>query len=169
MTSDVIRKTIGDWVYRHLVNFKHQPDDDVIEPFAKALLIAAKGDRVLSQAERDWVVGLTAAKGGSEQLIEELKNYSADEDIEQVISSHPFSNQGRRALIYTAIQACAADSEYNEAEKASVRKIADKLEVSEDVVKQLEDLYEEEKAQLTKRVKLLYPDGHPLIVEDNGK
>ncbi|GET44404.1 TerB family tellurite resistance protein [Microseira wollei] len=168
MTSDSTRKMIGNWFYRQSLNFKQQPADDVIEYFAKALLIAAKGDRVLSQAERDWVVGLTAAKGGSEQLIEELKNYSADEDVEQVIASHPFSDQGRRTLIYTAIQACGADGEYNEAEKACIRKIAALLKVSEDVVKEIEELCEQEKAQFQKRIKLLYPDGHPLLVEDNN-
>ncbi|SRR5579883_1244908 len=161
--TDETRKIIGEWVYKYTLNLQLPPQES-IEAFAKALLIAAKGDRVISQEERDWVIGLTAAKGASQQLIEELKHYEADEDIDQVISRHPFSNQGRRALIYTAIQACGADSEYNDPEKASIRKIAAKLEISEDVVKQLEELCEEEKAQFTKRINLLYPNGLPLLV-----
>jgi hypothetical protein len=64
-TIEDIRKIIGEWVYKYTLNFK-QPPQGAIEAFAKALLIAAKGDSVISQAERDWVVGLTAAKGASD-------------------------------------------------------------------------------------------------------
>ncbi len=49
----------------------------------------------------------------------------------------------KEALLYTAIEASAADGEYNNGEKASVRKIADRLGVSEDVVKGLEAHYED--------------------------
>lgn len=93
-TIDKSRKLIGEQVYKYTLNFK-QPPQGAIEAFAKALLIAAKGDREISQAERDWVVGLTAAKGASEKLIEELKNYQADEDIDQVISRDSIADGAR--------------------------------------------------------------------------
>ena len=64
-TIEDIRKIIGEWVYKYTLNFKQLPQG-AIEAFAKALLIAAKGDSVISQAERDWVVGLTAAQGASD-------------------------------------------------------------------------------------------------------
>ncbi|MBW4593034.1 MAG: TerB family tellurite resistance protein [Brasilonema angustatum HA4187-MV1] len=167
MTTDATRQIIGQWVYKYTLNFK-QPPQGAIEAFAKSLLIAAKGDSVISQAERDWVVGLTAAKGASEELIEKLKNYAADEDIEQVLSKDSIADGAREALLYTAIEASAADGEYNDGEKASVRKIAAKLGVSEDVVKQLEAHYEEEKALFKKKIKTLYPNGHASLYDDNG-
>ncbi len=162
--TDNTRKIIGDWVYKYTLNFK-QPPQGAIEAFSKALLIAAKGVRVISQAERDWVVGLTAAKGASEKLIDELKNYAADEDIEQVLSKDSIADGAREALLYTAIEASGADSEYNEGEKASVRKIAAKLGVSEDVVKKLEDLYQEERALFKKKIKTLYPNGNASLYD----
>jgi len=64
-TTEDMRKIIGEWVDKYTLNFK-QPPQGAIEAFAKALLIAAKGDSVISQAERDWVVGLTAAQGASD-------------------------------------------------------------------------------------------------------
>lgn len=163
-TIDKTREIIGDWVYKYTLNFK-RPSQGAIEAFSKALLIAAKGDREISQAERDWVVGLTAAKGASEQLIEELKNYQANEDIDQVISKDSVADGAREALLYTAIEASAADGEYNDGEKASVRKIAAKLGVSEDVVKQLEAHYQEERALFKKKIKTLYPNGHPSLYD----
>jgi tellurite resistance protein len=163
-TTEETRKIIGQWVYKYTLNFK-QPPQGAIEAFAKALLIAANGDRVISQAERDWVVGLTAAKGASDQLIEELKNYQADEDIEQVLAKDSIADAAREALLYTAIEACGADGEYNDGEKASVRKIAARLGVSEDVVKGLEAHYEEDRTLFKKKIKTLYPNGHPSLYD----
>ncbi|MEH1828870.1 MAG: TerB family tellurite resistance protein [Nostoc sp.] len=159
VTTTDTRKIIGDWVYKYTLNFK-QPPQGAIEAFAKALLIAAKGDSVISQAERDWVVGLTAAKGASEKLIEELQNYQANEDIEQVLSKDSIADGAREALLYTAIEASAADGEYNDGEKASVRKIAARLGVSENVVQELEAHYAEDRALFKKKIKTLYPNGH---------
>jgi tellurite resistance protein len=162
MTSENTRQLIGNWIFKNLLKFNQRVDDESLESFTKALLIAAKGDQELSQAERDWVIGLTAAKGASEELIEKLKTYEADEDLDQVVSSNSTTNQGRRSLIYQAIQACDSDGEYSPGEKASIRGIAAKLEISEDVVQKLEMVYQEEKELLDKKIKLLFPEGTPL-------
>ncbi len=164
LTTEETRRLIGQWVYKYTLNFK-QPPQGAIESFAKALLIAAKGDREISQAERDWIVGLTAAKGASEKLIEELQNYQADEDIDEVISRDSIADGAREALLYTAIEACSADGEYHDGEKASVRKIAAKLGVSESVVQQLEAHYAEDRALFKKKIKTLYPNGHPSLYD----
>jgi tellurite resistance protein len=62
-------------------------------------------------------------------------------------------------LIYCAIQASGADGIYNEGEKAAIRNIASKLGISEDVVAQLEKLYQEEKELFDNKISLLFPDG----------
>lgn len=154
-----LHKLAGNWVYKHLQGSKEQLPDEAIETFAKAVLIATKGDGEVSQAERDWVIGLTAAKGASEAIIKKLQAYSADEDIAAIIGSNPISDKSRINLIYTAIQACDSDGTYNEGEKATVRKIASKVGVSEDVIKQLESLYEEEKKLFDKKISILFPKG----------
>ncbi len=159
MTIKDSRKLAGAWVYKHLQGANKQLPDEAIGTFAKALLIAAKGDSVLSQDERDWVIGLTAAKGASEALLAELETYSGDEDIESLLQSNPVSNKSRRNLIYTAIQASDADGTYNEGEKAAIRSIASKLEISEDVVAELENFYQKEKELFDNKISLLFPDG----------
>jgi tellurite resistance protein len=159
MTIRDSRKLAGAWVYKHLQGSNQQLPDEAIGTFAKALLIAAKGDNVLSPEERDWVIGLTAAKGASEALLAELDTYSGDEDVKSVLQSNPISNKSRRNLIYCAIQASGADGIYNEGEKAAIRNIASKLGISEDVVAQLEKLYQEEKELFDNKISLLFPDG----------
>lgn len=153
------RKLAGAWVYKHLQGSNQQLPDEAIGTFARALLIAAKGDNVLSQQEKDWVIGLTAAKGASEALLAELETYSGDEDVESVLQSNPISNKSRRNLIYCAIQASDADGAYNEGEQSAIRNLASKLGVGEDIVAQLEKFYQEEKALFDNKISLLFPDG----------
>ena len=132
----------------------------------KALLLCANGDGELSQAERDWVIGhaTTYHPQMNESYIDELRNYNgtgSTDDIEKLIFSDPLATKGRYVLIYEAIQASAADDEYSEGEKATIRKMAEKLGVSEAKVIELENLYEEEKALREKRIKVWFPEGIP--------
>jgi tellurite resistance protein len=128
----------------------------------KAVLICANGDGTLAPEERDWAVGHSAAFGALDSLVDELKSYKADEDIEQIISATPESNACRRFLVYDAIRACSADGEYSDRERAMVIRMAAKLGLSEDLVRQIEEVCLEEARLREKRLKLVYPEGPPL-------
>lgn len=73
----------------------------------------------------------------------------------------PPSEKAKRASVYFAIQACSADGEYHEAEKAEILKMAKAMGISEEEVSQLEAMSSEEDRFREKRVKLLFPDGLP--------
>jgi hypothetical protein len=73
------------------------------------------------------------------------------------------SKYARRSIIYDAIATVSADAEYSEDEKAMVRKVASNMEISEDVVEQIEAIYTEEKKLFEQKIKVLYPEGHPLL------
>lgn len=140
------------------------PETSVI--WYKALLLCANGDGELTQAERDWVIGhaTTYHPEMSESQIDELKNYNgtgSTDDIEKLVFSDPLAKQGRYVLVYEAIQASAADGEYSDGEKATIRTMAGKLGISEDKVIELENLYQEEKAFREKRIKIWHPEGIP--------
>ncbi|AOX03403.1 hypothetical protein BJP34_31715 [Moorena producens PAL-8-15-08-1] len=140
------------------------PETSVI--WYKALLLCANGDGELTQAERDWVIGhaTTYHPEMSESQIDEVRNYNgtgSTDDIEKLVFSDPLAKKGRYALVYEAIQASAADGEYSDGEKATIRKMAAKLGISEDKVIELENLYEEEKAFREKRIKIWHPEGIP--------
>jgi uncharacterized tellurite resistance protein B-like protein len=95
-------------------------------------------------------------------MIERLKNYKADEDIETVLSGDITASESRRFLIFDAIQACSADGEYSDKERAVVLKGAKKLGISEDEFKQIEQIYLEEVQLRKKRLAVMYPNGSPL-------
>lgn len=140
------------------------PETSVI--WYKALLLCANGDGELSQAERDWVMGhaSTYHPEMTQTQLEELKNYNgtgSTEDIEKLVFSDPLAKQGRYVLVYEAIQASAADGEYSEGEKATIRRMASKLGITEVQVIELENLFAEEQALKAKIIHVLHPEGIP--------
>ncbi|OLT59084.1 hypothetical protein [Moorena bouillonii] len=170
-TTDIapIRATISKWYYKELWDWDLDKMANVEElssfielgTFLKSLLIAANGDGELSEAERKWVIGRAATAGAPESLLKELETYPANEDISEVVTSNNVISKGRRGVIYFAIKAAASDAEYAEGEKATIRKMAKAIDISEEVVKEIEDLCLEEERIKQKRISLCLPEGDP--------
>lgn len=150
------------WLFKERYGFKQVPSDVAYEAYLKSLLICANGDGTLADAERDWIIGYGSAYDCNPAIIEQLKVYKADEDIETVIAGDFAASDSRRFLIYDAIQACCADGEYSEKERAVVLKGAKKLGISEEVFQQIEEIYLETVELHKKRLAVMYPNGTPL-------
>ncbi len=100
--------------------------------------------------------------GASEKLLLELETYepSADE-FEQLLDDKykqyiPLVN---RITIYESFQAASADGELHEAERQAITKVAAKLGVGEFIVKQIEEIHDEEVKLKKRRHALLFADG----------
>ncbi|EGJ32092.1 MULTISPECIES: TerB family tellurite resistance protein [Moorena] len=90
------------------------------------------------------------------------KDYPADDDLLEVLAQAPtLDKNGRRAIIYAAIKACAADAEYHPDEQASVHKMAQYLGIEEDVVNQIEEICMSEAEMRKKRIAVMFPEGIP--------
>ena len=147
------------WLFKEKYTFGKFPSPEAYDSYTKSILVCANGDGTLAPEERDWVVGLASAFGASDSLVEELKSYKADEDIEKTIGDAPEASGSRRYLVYDAIMACSADGEYSDQERATITKMAAKLGISQDTVEQIEKICIEEIKLREKRVKLMYPEG----------
>ncbi|NER33755.1 MAG: hypothetical protein F6J93_06815 [Oscillatoria sp. SIO1A7] len=148
------------WMLKDVYGFKNLPPDGDYKAFIKAVLICAKGDGVLAQEERDWVVGRAAAYRNTGYEL--AKTYEANEDLLYVLSQAPMLDKGaRRMILYVAIQACAADGEYHAEEKAEVQKLAKYLGVAEGVLNQIEQQCVEELKMREQRIAILFPEGVP--------
>ncbi|MDF2388166.1 TerB family tellurite resistance protein [Nostoc ellipsosporum NOK] len=156
-----IRKLGQSWIFSWFFGFTNIPTDEDCCIYMKSVLCCAKGDGVLSQAEKDWAVGFCASWGVADWVIEELKAYEADEDIKEVIARSPQVSIAQRDLLLTAIRACTADGEIHEKEKAKLKEMASIIGVEEEIVDQLEQLHKEELALRQKRIQLLYPEKSP--------
>ncbi len=148
------------WVRKELVDLDQEPPTRTFEIYFRALLVCANGDGKLEDHEREWVLGFCAAFGGDDALLDTLRHYPAEEGIKEVIAGHPaVQKAGRRSLLFNAIEACAADGEYAEQERARVRRMAHAMNVPLEEVEQLEGLYLDQRALREKKARLLYPDG----------
>ncbi len=157
-----IRKEGVHWLFSEKFNFKDVPVAMGYKSYLTSILICANGDNQLTQAERDWVVGYASAFGAPDEVVEKLKTDPGDEDIDSVISQEAAANDSRRCLVYDAIKACSADGEYSSGERETVTKMAAKLGVDAEIVKQLEEICAEEAKLREKRLALIYPTGTPL-------
>jgi uncharacterized membrane protein YebE (DUF533 family) len=156
-----IKKLGSAWVFNHFFGFNQIPTSEDSSIYIKSVLIAAKGDGVLSKEEKDWAIGFAASWGVPDWVLEELKTYEADEDLAEVIARSPQVSMAQRDILLTAILASAADGELHEQEKIKIRQMASILGVKEEIVEQLEQLQQEESALRQKRIKLLYPEKSP--------
>jgi len=150
------------WIFAERCGLNDIPGSSSYDSYMKSLLICANGDNELTQAERDWIVGYASALGAPDQVVEKLKTYPADEDIDSVISRDAAANASRRYLVYDAIRACSADGEYSSGERETVTKMAAKVGVDAEIVKQIEEICTEEAKLREKRLALLFPTGTPL-------
>jgi hypothetical protein len=148
------------WLSHELWGIEPREDRDLVA-VAKAVLICAQGDRQLSPAERNWIIGAYAARGVPAALIDEFRTYEGKDDLAAVLAGTSVQHAAPRMVVYFAMQACAADGELHPLEVAAIVKMGGLLGVSEDVVKQLRAVFEEEQALRLKRIKLVLPDGPP--------
>jgi hypothetical protein len=156
-----IKKLGQAWIFNWFFGFSQIPTDEDCCIYMKSVLCCAKGDGTLSSEEKNWAIGFCAAWGVADWVIEELKAYEADENLEDVIARSPQVSIAQRDLLLTTIRACAADGKIHEQEKEKILKMASIIGVQEEIVEQLEQLHQEELALRQKRVKLLYPEKSP--------
>jgi tellurite resistance protein len=108
------------------------------------------------------VSGYGAACGATQETVDALEAYAADEDVVEILERNmPVANTWGRVAVFDAIRASSADGEYNEDERAAVRREASKLGISEAVVVALEALYGKEQEHKRERIALVFGDDIP--------
>ncbi len=150
------------WLFNNMYGFNSIPSGSDFETVGKAVLVCAKGDGVLASEERDWLVNYFAALGAPTSVTDELSKYEANDDLATLMSRATQKAQSaKRDIVWMAIKASAADSDYGPQEQKKVHHMAELLDVSSDIVTQLEQLHVEEENIRNKRISLLYPEGTP--------
>ena len=71
----------------------------------------------------------------------------------------------RRSMIYNAIRAAGADGELHEKEIKTIYDFAKYLDVTDEQVREVQDLYEEEQKMREKRAAVLFPNGFGAVLK----
>jgi uncharacterized tellurite resistance protein B-like protein len=147
----------GLWLLREMWDFPDGvPEDDRID-YLKTIMVTARADGELGQAEKEWVIGYGAACGAPQETIDALEAYDAGENVADILERNmPVANTWGRVAVFDAIRASTADHDYDEQERASVRRMAGALGVTEDVVSDIEQLVLDEKALKERRIGLVF-------------
>lgn len=152
----------GRWLLREMWDFPDGvPEDDRVD-YLKAIMACAGAGTGLSAAEKAWVIGYGAACGAPQATVDALEGYDAQEDVVDILERNmPVANTWGRVAVFDAIRACGADGEYNDEERAAVRREAARLGISEEVVAELESLYGREQEQKRARIALVFGEDIP--------
>jgi len=149
------------WSSLEMWDFTTETPQTALLEFFKALIVCCNADGNLTDEEREWCVGYCAATGGTAETLEALEAYPGDEDVTVVIARGQPHAAAHRRLIYDGIRAASSDGDYNEAERATIRKMAVEVGVTLEEVAQFEGLYAAEQALKDRRISLVIPVGTP--------
>ncbi|HEU4866311.1 MAG TPA: hypothetical protein VFV09_01160 [Actinomycetota bacterium] len=147
----------GLWLLREMWDFPDGvPEDDRVD-YLKTIMVTARADGELGQAEKEWVIGYGAACGAPQATVDALEAYDAGENVADILARNmPVANTWGRVAVFDAIRASHADHDYDDEERASVRRIASALGVSDDVVAEIEQLCDDERALKKRRIDLVF-------------
>lgn len=126
--------------------------------YAKALVVCAKGDGVISPKEREWLVGYMTITGVAPSVVEMVKTYDGEDSLDDLLKTSPAMRIYGRAMLYDALRICASDGELHPDELDRVRRIADVLGISRDVLAALEQIVQEEEKLRKRRHKVIVAD-----------
>ncbi len=126
--------------------------------YGKALITAANADGMISDAERDWILGYLTVAGNNQANLDTLRTFDGDANLEDLITGG-IQRVAQRACISDAIRACGADGDLAPGELDKIRSVAARLDVPSEVVDELVDIYRQEQALKARRVALAFPDG----------
>ena len=152
----------GLWLLREMWDFPEGvPEDDRVD-YLKTIMVTARADGDLGQAEKEWVIGYGAACGAPQETVDALEAYDAGENVTDILERNmPIANTWGRVAVFDAIRASHADHDYDDEERASVRRIASALGVTDEVVAEIEQLVIEEQELKAKRIALVFGSETP--------
>ncbi len=157
-------ETGGLWLLREMWDFPSGVPEDERLDYLKMIMVCARGggDGELTQAEEDWVIGYGAACGAHQSTVDALEAYAADEDVMDIIERNmPVAETWGRVAVFDAVRASGADGAYNDDERAQVRRVTERLGVSEETVAAIEALCHDEQALKRRRIDLVFGDQIP--------
>ena len=149
------------WLMKNTLNFDSIPPPADYLNYGKALLICCKGDGVIGNEERTFVIGYFAAFGCPDDVLDALSGYNGDGDLKEIVGSSPQLQMTSKAAIYDAIRASDADGELADGELDVIKRIASMVNVSSSEVDDIIAVYRAEQAIKDTRLQITYPNGSP--------
>ncbi|UJR30816.1 hypothetical protein I4U23_018334 [Adineta vaga] len=164
--------TTAHWVFKDNYDLDNIiTKDNVMLNYISAMIEVASADGILSDVERRWITGYANATGVSQKDIDQLQNYQPKgmSDVLKIFTlenGHAHAKYGQLSMIYDAFRAAGSDGELHPKEIEAIYALGKVLGASEEQMKQLHEVYEEEQRIRRKRLSILFPQGsHTALTE----
>jgi uncharacterized membrane protein YebE (DUF533 family) len=162
--DETLRARAAAWYYRETFGLTRPPPQMEHRPLTIALISVAASDRNISTTERNWIIGLFAIRGYPEQAVKAVMSTNSSElgKIRQLVLDNDDLRKNARLIVYDAIRVASQEG-YSNTEQRAVRELAAALGVEDVVVEQIEAMVRDEDEARIRRIRLLFPEGHPSL------
>jgi hypothetical protein len=159
--DDTLRERAAAWYYRDHFGLAKPPPAMEYRAMAIALVSVAGSDREISIPERNWIVGYFATKGYPAEAVRAAMAANAS-DITKLgkLVDNDELRMNSRMLVYDAIRVASQEG-YSATEEKAVREVAFSIGLDEAAVRDIEALVRDEEQARLRRIRVLFPDGHP--------
>lgn len=152
----------GLWLLREMWGFPQGVPEDQRLEYLRTIMACARGDGVLSPTEKSWVIGYGAACGAHQATVDALEAYDGNEDPIAILERNmPIAKSWGRVAIFDAIRAASADHDYADAERATIRRVARKLDIDDATVTAIEDVFRREQELKSHRIAVMFGEQIP--------
>lgn len=160
--DDTLRARAATWYFRETFGLNRPPPTVEYKGLTIAMVTVAASDRNISTAERNWIIGLFSIRGYPESAVKAVMGTNSTDlsKLRQLILDNDDLRKNARLLVYDAIRVAGLE-DYNRSEKRAVRELAGALGIDDAVVEELEAMVDDENQARLRRIRLLFPDGHP--------
>lgn len=186
-------RIITEWFFQDWIGDKnHLPQSEDVLTFMKILLdtMSICGD--VNQYDREYILGRSAIfgneiflihsiefivyihyLGATQEVLDKLQTYqpSLSNRIEVVYEYFhlPHVQKTRMAIIYNIFRILGVDHKINPKQLEGIYTVAKKLDMTDEQIQQIQNMYEEEKTLREKRASLLYSHGFDEVINEYHK
>ena len=186
-TDDVI----AEWYFNDLIGHRGKlPSPSFGLFYMKCLMDIVAADGVISDEERQWIIGFAAISGKTiliniseliwdhigyqDDVIQQIEAYKPAESKEGVtILEHEINRDyvklNRLSLIYNAFRAAGADGIVHEKEAEAICALGKKLGATDEQIQQVQVLYDDEVKLRKKRATTLVPKSLDTVLNEFKK
>ena len=129
---------------------------------AKAAMLCAGGNGVLTERERDWLLGYRAACGDADHVLEAVRGYDDADRLEDIVGL-PSMKVVVRSMIHIAFRMCASDGPLTAQEVERMHESARRIGVSPEIVDGVRRIVDDEAALRRRRYELI---SGPMFLEN---
>ncbi|UJR15216.1 hypothetical protein I4U23_002175 [Adineta vaga] len=153
-------KIITEWFLQEWIgDTSHLPSPEDVVIFMQIVIDVVSMNRTVNDSERNYLIGRAAILGVPEEMLNELQTYQPVSFKDIANLDVPHIRKTRMGIIYNLFRIFGGECKISPKELKLIHTFGKQLNVSDDQIQQIQNLYEDEEKLRQKRALLLFPNG----------